>query len=48
MVDVTISGAGYLASKGVEKAGLLQVVDFVDETVSLVGKALNISIAVIG
>ena len=42
LVDSTISGAGNFASKGVEKAGLPQVVDFIDETASLVGKASNV------
>lgn len=48
LVDTSISGAGNLASKGVEKAGLPQVADFVDETASLVGKASNASIAMTG
>lgn len=48
LVDTTISGAGHLASKGVEKAGLPQVADFVDETASLVGKASSASIAMTG
>lgn len=48
LVDTTISGAGNLASKGVEKAGLPQVADFIDETANLVGKASNASIAMTG
>ncbi len=48
LMDTTISGAGNLASKGVEKAGLPQVADFIDETASLVGKASNASIAMTG
>ena len=35
LVDTTINGAGHLVSKGVEKAGLPQVSDFVDETASI-------------
>lgn len=41
VVDTTISGAGNLASKGVEKAGLPQVADFVENTSPLSEKTSN-------
>lgn len=45
IVDSTISRAGSLTSKGVEKAGFSKTADFIEETSSMVGKASNAGIS---